>query len=185
MLNYFDQQALRLIASPAPMRLASLRAAAASRVAAPKSSAYPVYLVERARELRIVLSRELSAAGFQTRPFADSDDLAAALPELAPGCVIIDIAELSSGLPSLRTNGGSGVFRYPTIMTFDDLTPDDAVAALRLGAVDLLRRPAALPELLDALSRAAPKVRLLDQRIAAQRAAALVASLSPRERDVM
>jgi FixJ family two-component response regulator len=146
---------------------------------------FPVYLVEADRSLRIALTRDLSAAGFELRPFADADDLAAALPELAPGCVVVDIAAVRAGAAALRDQGAGGTLSYPTILLFSSLEPEDAIAAVRLGAADLLPRPLALHELVAALRRAEPKVRGIGSRIAARRAQAAVATLTPRERQVM
>lgn len=160
-----------------PAHPASLRRASAP---APE---YPVYVVEPDRELRIALMRDLAAAGFEARPFAAVDDLAAALPELAPGCVLLDISAAADAA-ALRDET-TGAFRYPTILFFSSLEPEQAIAAVRLGAADLLRGPVPIDELVSALRRAAPKVRDLGRRLAARRARAAVDTLTPRERQVM
>jgi FixJ family two-component response regulator len=155
------------------------------RTASASDAGFPVYLVEAERGLRIALIRDLNGAGFEARPFADVHDLAAALPELAPGCVILEIAAVLSVARALREDEGTGALRYPTILTFSSLQPEQAVAAVRLGAADLLQAPVSPGELVAAIRRAAPKVRAMELRLAAARAGAAIDTLTPRERQVM
>jgi len=149
-----------------------------------RQSGVPVYLVEADRALRIALAADLRAAGLETRPFAAADDLAEALPELAPGCVVADI-ELAFASPALREGGGEGEFLFPTLLLFGALSPDDAIAAVRLGAADLVRRSASLDELVAAVERSRPKVRALEVRLASRKAKAAIDTLTPREREVL
>jgi FixJ family two-component response regulator len=147
--------------------------------------AFPVYLVEPERALRVATTRDLAALGYEARPFAAVEDLAAALPELAPGCVVLDIVHLDVLPQALREPGTEGRLRFPTIFLFSELDTDRAIAAMRLGAADLVRRPAAMPELVAALRRAAPRVRDLRRRLAEAQARELTDTLSIRERQVM
>jgi FixJ family two-component response regulator len=147
--------------------------------------AFPVYLVEPEREFRIATTRNLTACGYEARPFASVEDLAAAIPELAPGCIIVDIA-LPEVVPrALREPGAEGRLRFPTILLFSALDADGAIAAMRLGAADLVRRPAAMPDLVAALRRVAPRVRDLRRRFAEAHARKRTDRLSIRERQVM
>ena len=146
---------------------------------------FPVYLVEPDRTLRIALARDLTAAGFGTRPFSDVGDLAAAVAELAPGCVILDVAAIAEAAPSLSAGDGIGALHFPAIAIYATLAPEEAVAAIRCGAVDLLPRPVAVADLVAALHRAAPKVRTAALQLAARRARAAIGRLTPREREVM
>lgn len=146
---------------------------------------FPVYLVEPDRNLRMARTRALTEAGFPTRPFAATEDLVATVSELAPGCVVIDIAEAGSVAEALREEGREDALRFPTILVYTRLNPPDAVAAVRLGAADLLHRAEPFAELLAALLRAAPKVREARMRLASSQARATIASLTPREREVI
>ncbi|HEX8667047.1 MAG TPA: LuxR C-terminal-related transcriptional regulator [Allosphingosinicella sp.] len=186
MLAYFDAPCHAVTSLPSkagiPPRLAASRPV---RIIAPSEESFPVYLVEPERGLRVALARDLSTAGFVTRPFGSIDDLAEALPELAPGCVVLDIAAIAAGAPALREGGGEGAARFPTILTFTSVAPEDAVAAIRFGAADLLRRPIQILELLAALRRVAPRVRELELRLAARRAREVVDTLTPRQREIL
>jgi len=166
-----------------PRRPPGGRAAGADPAAA--NLVFPVYLVEPARPLRIAATRDLTASGYETRPFASVDDLAGAIPELAPGCVVADAGALDSIAQALREPGQDDRLRFPTILLFSALDTDHAIAAVRIGVADLLRRPAPLPDLLAALRRAAPRVQDLRLRIAEAEARQLIESLSVRERQVM
>jgi two-component system, LuxR family, response regulator FixJ len=170
------QPAIPLGGPPAPRRVKAAPAA---------EPGFPVYLVEPERGLRIALTRDLNAAGFEARPFATPDDFEAALPELAPGCVVIDIAAVATDGAAPREQGGKGELRFPTILIFSILEPDEAIAAVRLGAAELMQRPVDVDELVAALRRAAPRVHELALRMAASRAKAAVDTLTPRERQVM
>jgi two-component system response regulator FixJ len=186
----FDYHVGGRVSSPSAPSPASGRSPAPTSCAVPRTesasgSGFPVYLVEADRGARVGLARDLAQAGFETRPFADADDLAAALPELAPGCVLLDIIALPSLPPALRDEGGTGPLRFPTILFFSSLGTEDAICALRLGAADLLPRPAPLDLIAAAVRRAAPKVRDLGLRLAARRARAAVKALTRREREVM
>jgi two-component system response regulator FixJ len=155
-----------------PRRTAPARPA---RKASSRRPGFPVYLVEPERASRAALVRDLTAAGYAARPFANPDELRKALADLPPGCVVMDIAAA----------GKVKAAPLPTILLYAALDELDAVAAVRFGAVDLLRRPVGLPDLLAALDRAAPKVREMEVREAARRARAAVETLTRREREVM
>jgi two-component system response regulator FixJ len=176
-------------AAPAFPRLALAHGSPASGtsapVAVPGKTDSAVYIVESDRSLRIGLTRDLTAARFAARPFSTAEDFAAALPELSPGCVLADIAVAHRETEARRDDAGAGALRFPTILLFSALDEQDAVAAVRLGAADLLRRPVPLDALIAALRRAAPKVRQLEMRRAAERAKATVDTLTPRQRQVM
>src|SRR4051794_17481793 len=178
------------LASPWPFGAPALLAHAISSGAAaagtsaptplPGKADFPVYVVEADRGLRIGLTRDLTAARFAVRPFSTAEDLAAALPELSPGCVLVDIDAVGSVAEAMREveGAGAGALRFPTILLFSNLDEQDSIAAVRLGAADLLRRPVPPAELIAALRRAAPKVRQLEMRLAAARAKAAVDTLT-------
>jgi two-component system response regulator FixJ len=150
------------------------------------AEAFPVYLVERERALRIALSRDLTAAGFEVRPFAALRDFVAAHQELEAGCVILDLAALPAGCPPADPSAADcPTDGWPTILLFDRLTVEDSVRAVRLGAADLLQRPVPLESLVAALGRAGPRVRQQRSRLASLRARHAIQRLSAREREVL
>ena len=50
-----------------------------------------VYVVDDDRDVRLMLSYMLAEADLQSRPFASGADFLAAQPDLAPGCVLLDV----------------------------------------------------------------------------------------------
>ena len=149
------------------------------------SLAAPVYIVAPEQDLRAALARNLRSLGVEVRIFGDLPSYAIALPELEPGCLLLDSDMLSPA-------GGSSPHDYawrkagwPMIMMFRRLDAEDAVRAIRLGASDLLCKPVSQDELLEALRRAAPKLgeqRLYDASIRAREA---IDGLTPREREIV
>ena len=147
-------------------------------------AAPPLYLVEPDRNLRIQLGRTLFAAGFDTRPFADMHDFLAALPDLACGCVILGVGFVAEAAALCRS-AGEETFPLPTILASTSLAREDAIAALRLGAADLLERPPSPDDLVAAVRRAAGRVAACELRLAARRARAAVDVLPLRQREVL
>ena len=173
-------RAARLPMAPRRRLPRACRAPAGSR-----PPAASVYIVAPEQSLRFALARNLRQLGVDARPFADSTSFAAALPELEPGCVLLDTAALTP--PGTRLPGDFRWRRlgWPTILMFGSLDAEDAVRAMRLGASDVLRKPIPQDELMDALHRVAPKLREHRLYDASMRARQAIESLSPRERDVI
>jgi two-component system, LuxR family, response regulator FixJ len=161
-------------------RLSALR-----RLSGAAEEAFPVYLVEPARSLRIALARDVRAAGFEVRPFATLEDFVDAMRELSPGCIVLDVAELEALALSAADEATYSALGCPMVLTFETLHADDAARAIRLGATDLLRRPVPLGELVAALRRAGPRVREQRARLASLGARRAIERLTEREREVM
>jgi FixJ family two-component response regulator len=107
-----------------------------------------LYLVDGDRDSRRELAGRLATRGIETWPFDTAAGFLQLLDKLRPSCVLLDIridggrgAEL---VAALRERGRA----WPVIAL--DTEPDvaTAVAAMRAGAVDFLRKPAD-HELLD------------------------------------
>lgn len=205
MLDLLANRARRERDRLGPARLQMLRRARPlppfRLVAAGGEEAFPVYLIETVRSLRVALGADLRQGGFAVRAFAGLGDFVAAAAELEPGCVILDVAALHpangpGNAPGNAPGGGHGGARAgeaaayraigcPTVLLFGRLDADQAVDAVRLGAHDLLRRPVSPAELAGAIRRAGPAVREQRSRLASRRARAALDALSPREREVM
>jgi two-component system response regulator FixJ len=173
----------------APARLQMLRRARPlppfRLVAAGAAEAFPVYLVETVRSLRVALGADLRRQGFAVRAFAGLDDFVAAAAELEPGCVILDVAALHGEGARAGDAAAYRAIGCPTVLLFGRLDADQAVDAVRLGAIDLVRRPVSPAELAGAIRRAGPAVREQRSRLASRRAREALDGLSPREREVM
>ena len=145
-----------------------------------------VYVIDDDDAMRDSLNFLLDSAGFEVRLFETAQQFLDALPALAFGCVISDVRmpgidgiEL---LKRLRTlNSG-----FPIVVMTGHGDVPLAVEAMKLGAMDFLEKPfedERLIAMIEAALRVAEPAAKSDA--VAQDIAARVASLSPRERQVM
>jgi len=145
-----------------------------------------VYVIDDDEAMRDSLSFLLESAGFDVTLFESALKFLDALPELAFGCVVSDVRmpgldgiEL---LKRMKTRPGA----FPIIIMTGHGDIPLAVEAMKLGAIDFLEKPFEDDRLITmiemAVQRAAPaaKNQALTQDIVAR-----VATLSPRERQVM
>lgn len=147
---------------------------------------HPVYLVDDDDAVRKALALLLETVGLSVTAFAGPEAFLARLPKLDPGCLILDIRmPVLSGLKlqeRLREQGTD----WPTVVISGHGDIEACRRAFRNGAVDFLSKPVDEQDLIDAIQKAQD---ILDarERARAERAeaAALVASLTPREREVL
>jgi len=145
-----------------------------------------VYVIDDDEAMRDSLSFLLESAGFDVTLFESALKFLDALPELAFGCVVSDVRmpgldgiEL---LKTMKTRPGA----LPIIIMTGHGDIPLAVEAMKLGAIDFLEKPFEDDRLITmiemAVQQAAPaaKNQALTQEIVAR-----VATLSPRERQVM
>ncbi len=145
-----------------------------------------VYVIDDDEAMRDSLSFLLESAGFDVTLFESALKFLDALPELAFGCVVSDVRmpgldgiEL---LKRMKTRPGA----FPIIIMTGHGDIPLAVEAMKLGAIDFLEKPFEDDRLITmiemAVQQAAPaaKNQALTQDIVAR-----VATLSPRERQVM
>lgn len=149
-----------------------------------------VYVVDDDASVRDAVSLLLSLRGFPCATFASAEDLLAALPPQAVGCVVTD----------LRMGGMSGIDLQRLSATaghrlgFVFITAHGDVAAAREAflahAVDFLEKPFDVEVLVRAVTVALDRVR--EDRVSRPEAVERVtapptppASLSARERDVL
>ncbi|HWX60462.1 response regulator FixJ [Bradyrhizobium sp.] len=145
-----------------------------------------VHVIDDDAAMRDSLNFLLDSAGFEVTLFETAQQFLDALPALAFGCVISDVRmpgidgiEL---LKRLRTlNSG-----FPIVVMTGHGDVPLAVEAMKLGAMDFLEKPfedERLIAMIEAALRVAEPAAKSDA--VAQDIAARVASLSPRERQVM
>jgi two-component system, LuxR family, response regulator FixJ len=145
-----------------------------------------VHVIDDDAAMRDSLNFLLNSAGFEVTLFETAQQFLDALPALAFGCVISDVRmpgidgiEL---LKRLRTlNSG-----FPIVVMTGHGDVPLAVEAMKLGAMDFLEKPfedERLIAMIEAALRVAEPAAKSDA--VAQDIAARVASLSPRERQVM
>jgi two-component system, LuxR family, response regulator FixJ len=145
-----------------------------------------VYVIDDDEAMRDSLSFLLESAGFDVTLFESALKFLDALPELAFGCVVSDVRmpgldgiEL---LKRMKTRPGA----FPIIIMTGHGDIPLAVEAMKLGAIDFLEKPFEDDRLITMIEMAirqaepAAKSEALTQDIVAR-----IATLSPRERQVM
>ncbi len=145
-----------------------------------------VYVVDDNSDVRREIHASLSANTFSPRAFASGTDFVEAAPELAPGCVLLDLRMPEiDGLGVLRATADQ-LPRFHVIMISAHGDVTTAVQAMQLGATDFLEKPFTEVALLKALDRAfvslAERTTLFQRKQAARER---VATLSDREREVL
>jgi two-component system response regulator FixJ len=145
-----------------------------------------IYVIDDDAAMRDSLNFLLDSAGFGVTLFDNAKDFLDALPGLAFGCVVSDIR--MPGLDGIellkRMKAQSSPFPI-LIMTGHGDVPL-AVEAMKLGAVDFLEKPFEDDRLTTMIESAIRQADTAARSEAiAQDIAARIASLSPRERQVM
>ena len=145
-----------------------------------------VYVIDDDEAMRDSLNFLLDSAGFAVTLFETAQQFLDALPRLAFGCVVSDVRmpgidglELLKRLKALRSG-------FPIVVMTGHGDVPLAVEAMKLGAMDFLDKPFEDERLIamieTALRHAEPAAK---SDAVAQDIAARIASLSPRERQVM
>ena len=145
-----------------------------------------VHVIDDDAAMRDSLNFLLDSAGFEVTLFETAQQFLDALPALAFGCVISDVRmpgidgiELLKRLKALRST-------FPIVVMTGHGDVPLAVEAMKLGAMDFLEKPFEDERLIamieSALRLAEPAAK---SDAVAQDIAARIASLSPRERQVM
>jgi two-component system response regulator FixJ len=145
-----------------------------------------VYVIDDDEAMRDSLNFLLDSSGFDVVLFENAQSFLDALPKLALGCVVSDVRmpgidgiELLKRMRALHSS-------FPVIIMTGHGDVPLAVEAMKLGAVDFLEKPFEDDRLITmietAIRQAEPAARTeaLTQDIVAR-----IATLSPRERQVM
>lgn len=151
----------------------------------PLNSHY-VYVVDDDRDVRLSLSFMLSASEIKTYPFGSGVDFLEALPDLEPGCILLDIRMPHMDGFQVMTELRQRHVDWPVIVMTGHGEVPSAVRAMKLGAVDFIEKPFSEETLLNSFAQAFD---LLEERGAASRrrreATDRAASLSSRENEVL
>jgi two-component system response regulator FixJ len=145
-----------------------------------------VHVVDDDPAVRRSLERLLDVAGFHVVSYQSPAAFLNAASGLSAGCVLLDIRmpgvdglEVQARLNRLRVN-------LPVIVMTGHGDVPSAVRAMKAGAVDFLEKPFDDETLLNAIGGAFAKAsRLIGGDREAVRAAQRIATLSPREREVL
>ncbi|MBC9878727.1 response regulator transcription factor FixJ [Bradyrhizobium sp. INPA01-394B] len=145
-----------------------------------------VYVIDDDEAMRDSLSFLLDSAGYGVALFDNAQSFLDALPGLAFGCIVSDIRMPGlDGIELLKLLKDQNS-PFPILMMTGHGDVPLAVEAMKLGAVDFLEKPFEddrLTAMIEtAIRQAEPAAK---SEAVAQDIAARVASLSPRERQVM
>ncbi|MGY4501551.1 two-component system response regulator FixJ [Bradyrhizobium sp. GM24.11] len=145
-----------------------------------------VYVIDDDEAMRDSLNFQLDTCGFGVTLFGNAQEFLGALPGLAFGCVVSDVR--MPGLDGIELLKRMKAQQSPfpiLIMTGHGDVPL-AVEAMKLGAVDFLEKPFEDDRLVTMIEAAIRRDEPVAKNEAiSQDVAARVASLSPRERQVM
>jgi two-component system response regulator FixJ len=145
-----------------------------------------VYVIDDDEAMRDSLNFLLESAGFHVRLFETAQNFLDALPGLEFGCVVSDVRMPGvDGIELLKRMKASRS-RFPIVIMTGHGDVPLAVEAMKQGAVDFLEKPFEDDRLISMIETAirqaepATKSEALAHDIAAR-----IATLSPRERQVM
>ena len=145
-----------------------------------------VYVIDDDEAMRDSLNFLLDAAGFKVTLFETALGFLEALPGLDFGCVVSDVRMPGLDGIELLKRMKAGHSRFPIVIMTGHGDVPLAVEAMKLGAVDFLEKPFEDDRLIamieTAIHQAEPAAR---SEAITQDIAARIASLSPRERQVM
>ena len=145
-----------------------------------------VHLVDDDELLRAYAATILEAAGWRTQGHGSGGAFVAALSQLEPGCVLLDIE--MPGMNGLQVLDELAARRleWPVVVLTGRNDIRTAVEAMKKGALDFLQKPIKADALVPALDAALAHLAAIGERGAdAARGAALVATLSARELQVL
>jgi FixJ family two-component response regulator len=147
---------------------------------------HSVYLVDDDEAVRRAFGLLLSTVGIKATSFADPQSFLAQVAKLEPGCLILDIRmPVISGLKLQERLAGQGI-DWPTIVISGHGDIEACRRAFRNGAVDFLSKPVDEQDLIDAIQRGQEALeRMLARRAETAETQALLAALTPREREVL
>ena len=150
------------------------------------SSKVKVYVIDDDEAMRDSLNFLLDSAGLEVTLFETAQHFLDALPGLDFGCVVSDVRMPGVDGIELLKRMKAGQSRFPILIMTGHGDVPLAVEAMKLGAVDFLEKPFEDDRLTGmieaAIRRAEPAAK--DDAVT-QDIAARIATLSPRERQVM
>jgi RNA polymerase sigma factor (sigma-70 family) len=132
------------------------------------------------------MGRRLTQAGYTVTTYATARHLLDNMPTGdEPGCIIIDVQMPGLAGPALQKRLGELGSTMPIIFLTAYADTRTVVLTLKAGALDFLTKPVESDDLLAAVAKALRHHQaLLDQQRTLDRIRALIANLSPRERQV-
>lgn len=146
----------------------------------------PVYIVDDDALVRRSVHIWLSDRDFEPRSFSGPLDFIEELPNLRPGCALIDVRMPELGGIELVRTHSTALRHFAVIMMTGHGDVEMAVEAMKLGAVDFIEKPFTLNCLSSALEAASDGLaNRMDTVHKTESAARLIGALTTRESDVL
>jgi two-component system response regulator FixJ len=149
------------------------------------AAARTVYVVDDDPAVRRSLERLLAAADFQMKSYATPGaflDVAGSLPA---GCVLVDLRMPEMNGLEVQTRLQKINAKLPVIIMTGQGDVESAVRAMKVGAVDFIEKPYRDDALIAAIETALKSGAESDRAGERIAAAALIETLTPRERQVL
>jgi FixJ family two-component response regulator len=132
------------------------------------------------------LSLSLSLRGYHIAQFASAEDFLQAYDASWAGCVVVDIRMPGMSGLQMQTALAERGSNLPVVIITGHGDVSSARAAFRGHAIDFLEKPFDNEQLINAIENAfAHELGRINEQAGKARHDAMVASLSPREREVM
>ena len=145
-----------------------------------------VYVVDDDEAVRDSLSALLEAKSFTVRSFGLARDFLAAAATLRPGCLVADIRMPEMDGLELQQLLTARAFNFPLIVITGHGDVPLAVRAMKAGAIDFIEKPFAADAIIASVDAALARLAATgEENPLAATAAARLALLSPREREVL
>jgi two-component system response regulator FixJ len=145
-----------------------------------------VYVVDDDRDVRRSLSFMLGAAEIRSHPYGSGVDFLDALPDLEPGCILLDLRMPQMDGFHVMTALAERNVDWPVVVMTGHGEIPIAVRAMKLGAVDFIEKPFSEQALLACFAQAFAQ---LEARAVSGRrrreAHARAAALTVREKEVL
>jgi two-component system, LuxR family, response regulator FixJ len=144
-----------------------------------------IYVVDDDAAVRDSLSFRLRAEGYKTSTYASAREFLDTAPSLAPGCLLLDVRMPGLDGLELQKRLAERRLHFATIVITGHGDVPMAVRAMRAGAVDFIQKPFSDDDIVAALAIARRRLQHSSSRDRQEAAAARVALLSRREREVL
>ena len=144
-----------------------------------------IYIVDDDDAVRDSLSLLLESRGYTVRAFGGAPEFLDAAPTLRAGCLITDIRMPEMDGLELQQHLVSRGLSFPLIVITGHGDVPLAVRAMKAGAIDFIEKPFSAETILASAAVALKRLGEAERDPLASTAAARVAQLTPRERDVL
>lgn len=145
-----------------------------------------VHVVDDDTSFRTAIERRLKLEGYEVETYSSAQQLLDRLPGIEkPGCILLDVQIPGQSGPELQGRLIELGSILPIVFVTGHADTPTTVRAIKAGAEDFLTKPVSSKRLIDAIERAMAHYKSArNQRSKLDSLRALVAALTPRERQV-